>query len=250
MYFKNSSEACTVVMMTEVGKITVKPGEIVDIKHKIYAPMSRHIVRATEEEFLTFQEEKQGIVQTIIDQETTIGTDIIQDDSKVGTESTETTTVETEETTIETEETAPVIPDRCADCYADGKTPDAQKCENCNEPELEEETKPDVTTEETEASANTSGIDFLDGIKSFLTKGLVETPTEEETKAEEQALIVTETTNNKEIEDLEGQLDLLKQSWVEATKVKTKDKIAKQIKEVQKQIDKIKKHEDLINKQN
>ena len=232
MYFKNSSEACTVVMLTEVGKITVKPGEVVDIKHKIYAPISKHIVRATEEEFLTFQEAKQGLVQTIIDQETTIGTNVIQDDSKVGTEGTETETVKTEET-------AKVIPDKCADCYADGKTPDSQQCENCDKPETEE-TKKDAETEE---ASKESGNDFLNGIKSLLTKGLLETPTEEETKVEEQSLIVTETTNNKEIEDLEGQLDLLKQSWVEATKVKTKDKISKQIKEVQKQIDKIKKHE-------
>lgn len=234
MYFKNSSEGCTVVLMTEKGKITIKPGEVVDIKHKIFAPVSRHIVKATEEEYLTFREKTQGTIQAIIEQETTIGADIIRDDSKVGTESKETTAVE--------EGTITTVPEGNEE-NTDPESTEEESQEETEEEETKEETEEVV---QTEATSN----DFLNGIKSLLTKGILETPTKEEEKVEEQTLLVTETTNDNEITALEEQLETLKQSWVEATKVKTKDKIAKQIKEVQKQIDKIKKHQDLVEKQN
>jgi hypothetical protein len=65
MYLKNTSKTVTVVINTVVGKIGLKPGEVINLEHKLLPPVSAHIKKTTEEEYNNFRNPKmEGEEQT------------------------------------------------------------------------------------------------------------------------------------------------------------------------------------------
>lgn len=101
------------------------------------------------------------------------------------------------------------VPDKCGNCYADGKNPDQEKCERCNDPEA---TKKDEQNTEAEMT---------------------------EDQTEDQA-VVEGQENIETLESLEAKLEALKTKWQETTRPNRKEAIQKQIKEVQEKINKLK----------
>ena len=55
MYLKNSSDTAVVILNTVVGKIGLRPQEIINLEHKVLPPISDKVVRVTEEEYLSFR---------------------------------------------------------------------------------------------------------------------------------------------------------------------------------------------------
>ena len=101
------------------------------------------------------------------------------------------------------------VPDKCANCYEDGKNPDQEKCERCNDPEDIKKDEQDIEAEMTEG------------------------------QTEDQA-VVEGQENIETLESLEAKLEALKTKWQEATRPNRKEAIQKQIKEVQEKINKLK----------
>jgi hypothetical protein len=60
MYLKNSSDTAVVILNTVVGKIGLKPQEIINLEHKVLPPISDKVVRVTEEEYFTIKERRLG----------------------------------------------------------------------------------------------------------------------------------------------------------------------------------------------
>lgn len=56
MFLKNTSDRVVVVINTIVGKIGVKPQEIININHKVLPPISSYIKQVTEDEYLLFRQ--------------------------------------------------------------------------------------------------------------------------------------------------------------------------------------------------
>ena len=54
MYLKNTSKTVTVMLNTVVGRICMKPGEVINLEHKLLPPVSANIKKTTEEEFQKF----------------------------------------------------------------------------------------------------------------------------------------------------------------------------------------------------
>lgn len=90
MYLKNTSKTVTVMLNTVVGRICMKPGEVINLEHKLLPPVSANIKKTTEEEFRKFCNPEEALEDTNVDiQETqTIITAInqINDDVNNGKE--------------------------------------------------------------------------------------------------------------------------------------------------------------------
>lgn len=56
MYLKNTSATASVVLNTIVGKIGLKPGEIIDLQHKLLPPISKTVIQVDKEEYLSFRQ--------------------------------------------------------------------------------------------------------------------------------------------------------------------------------------------------
>lgn len=59
MYLKNTSKTTSIVINTLVGKIGIKPQEVIDLQHKLLPPVSSSIKTVTKEDYLLFRQEKQ-----------------------------------------------------------------------------------------------------------------------------------------------------------------------------------------------
>ena len=68
MYLKNISATALVTINTSVGKVGLKPLEVIDLKYKLVTPVSDSIRNATKEEFLQYLE-KTGGLKAVIDAE-------------------------------------------------------------------------------------------------------------------------------------------------------------------------------------
>lgn len=64
MYLKNMSTKTSVVINTARGKVGIRPQEVVDIRYKILPPISNALKQVEEEEYISFCEERDGIVAT------------------------------------------------------------------------------------------------------------------------------------------------------------------------------------------
>lgn len=188
MYLKNTSHTVAVILNTVVGKIGVKPGEVVNIEHKILPPISDKIVKATEEEYISF---RKGPIEMDKQDESTETQDT-GDNGQTGTEDDVDSTVESVQTIIE--DVSKTLGDNTA----------------------------------------------LDFVKNLLAPKFEILGVEPDTDA----LEVVETDSKDEIQQLEKQIEDLKVTWKDAPTPKKKDKISKQIKELQKQLEKLSKNAD------
>lgn len=69
MYLKNVSEKAVAILNTVVGKVAIKPGEVIKLQYKILPPVPSCLGKVTEEEFLSYIEQKEGALSTIIKQQ-------------------------------------------------------------------------------------------------------------------------------------------------------------------------------------
>ena len=181
MYLKNTSKRA-IVINTVIGKVGIKPGEIIDIKYKILPPVSSALVQVQEEEYISFCEKREGTIETVIKMEKP-----------------------------DVPEYKPVVPEENLD--------DLEKIEEPEEVEIQDP-----------------------GIMGFVNNLInPETKEKEEDKEKEKALKVVETETKDQITKLEQQIEDLKVVWSTATSPRRKEKIGKEIKELQKQLKKLKK---------
>lgn len=179
MYLKNTSENVSIVLNTSRGKIGIKPQEVVDIKYKILPPVSKSLKQVTEEDYLSFCEERDGTISAIIE---TKGKDA----------------------------------DKVAEVVKEEKLDDLEKTED----EV-------IETEIKDPS-------IMEFVASLIER-------KEENIEGNEALIVTETDSTDETTEIEQQIEDLKTAWSATRSPRKKEKIQKEIKELQKQLSKIKK---------
>ena len=67
MYLKNTSKTVTVMLNTVVGRICMKPGEVINLEHKLLPPVSANIKKTTEEEFRKFCNPEEALEDTNVD---------------------------------------------------------------------------------------------------------------------------------------------------------------------------------------
>ena len=67
MYLKNTSDSCIVIINTLVGKVPIKPGEIINVKHKILPIVSKNVIQVKEEDYLSFCQGKQQDKEQAVD---------------------------------------------------------------------------------------------------------------------------------------------------------------------------------------
>lgn len=168
MYLKNISGR-SVVINTTIGKLGIKPGEVIDLKYKVLPPMSTSLKEVSEEEFISFCKKRDGIVEEV---------------KKV----------------VESEVTEP------------------------------ESVVPEQKVEENIEVQDPSVMDFVNQLIN-----------PEPDKEQEEALKVVETQPDDQITKLEQQIEDLRVVWSTTNSPRRKEKIGKEIKELQKQLKKIKK---------
>ena len=217
MYLKNISQTAAVTINTVVGKVGLNPQEVIKLEEKILPPLPSSLREATEEEYLTFREKRYGVVEASIESQTNATEQHVESVEEVSK-----TTEEQSNSSLETSEKEEIV-----------ETPkEEETSETIKSIEIPEESK--------------GLISKLFNNKLFSVNGETEivTPVVEPIKENTQvpimdSLIVQETTCNTEKEELEKQLETLKETWKQTKQAKRKEKITKQIKELQKQIDKL-----------
>lgn len=201
MYFKNVSETMSITVNTVIGKLGVKPGECIELNEKIYPPLPSTLRKITEEEYHSFRQGKQPI-----------------------------------NTQVTAEKTEDVSKDTQLDTGLDNPNGTA-------------DVVPSI-----EATIETALQDpgIMDFVKNLLNKGAMENPepgqpvvekVEEKPKEivkPQQALKVKEVKKADVEKSIEEQINELKATWVETKNARKKEKLAKQIKELQKQSEKLK----------
>lgn len=220
MYLKNASTNTMVTIRTRMGKLSLKPGEVIDLKEKLYSPVSPNLKEATEEEYKSFlaggkQPEEQ----------------IKEMDNEVSGATDE----EIEQTITDSQNKIEAI--------------NAVKEELQSVEEITPETISNTINKLAKDIKDTGTLDFITKLfqanmmadKDVVIDQQEETIEEksEESIEEKDALKVQTTTENTQRKLIEEQIAGLKETWTKAKLPKKKEKIAKQIKELQKQLDKI-----------
>jgi len=178
MYLKNTSDRKIIMVSTVVGKIGLKPGEAVEVNHKLLPPINRNIKEITKEDYLLFRQGTEEIKKPVEEVAT-------QDVEQFG-----------QDTQIK-----------------------------------------DIETIAQEATKDLADNNVMEFISNLLATKFEENGEETDAKP----LEVQETDSKNEVEALETQIEQLKDTWVKEKAIRKKDKISKQIKELQKQLDKLKK---------
>lgn len=213
MYLKNRSDRMSIVINTVSGKIGMKPKEIINLNVKLLPPIPSNLVEVTEHDYLTFQEAKNGTMETIIESQTLANEIHDVPDKKMG----------------ETVVTNPITQEQTV-------TPD----------DITDQIKDDGIMDFVKTLFKSGMLDEPQNPQDMQTiiQDQPETPTEEavvvadETPAD--ALVVEDTNDQTELEKLESKLDELTKTWLETKAARKKEKLQKQIKELQKQINKLK----------
>ena len=205
MYLKNTSESVCVIINTIVGKVAVKPGEIINLKEKILPPLSKRIVEVTEEEYKTFCKGEQTI------EEPTTEVDNIQP-----TEPTQETPVVEQQATMDV----------------------AKQQETLNE--FAKMGNQDIVDWVNQLFKNNMLATATTDPEEIVTDTVDNVVVHEEpiNPPVEEALVTEETTTNKEKEELEKTIHALEETWKAAKTAKKKEKLGKQIKELKKQLEK------------
>lgn len=223
MYLKNISTNTSAVVNTKVGKICVKPGEVICLKEKVFSPLPRSLRQVSEEEYLNFRNPDTTVEKTLEER----ANELLDGDN----------------------ESDKIMEETIKDADLKIKAIDAIKTE------LPEDniTAEDLDNAIQKVSQDIKDEGTLDFIKSLLNLNMFgdkeviieeEKPKEkdeqeEEKPKEKEALKVQKTTNETEKELLEQQIDDLKKSWEKAKQPRKKERIYKEIQELQKQIDKL-----------
>ncbi len=210
-----------VMINTIVGKITVKPHEVINLKERILPPISRHLVEATEDDYLSFQEAKQGTVEAV--------TQLLDDKKEQSdTKVEETTVVENTENKVEVTTTKP-------------------------EPVLTEEQAQQQIIDSFNNIGNNAVAEWVQQLfnKNMLAtsnatqeiiqdtpENTIPIPVEDEIVEDEPSLVTQETEAEKEKKALEATIKELEETWKQTKAVRKKEKLAKQIKELKKQLEK------------
>ena len=201
MYFRNVSQTMSITINTVVGKLGVKPGECIELNEKIYPPLPSTLMKISEEEYFSFREGTKQHQKQV----EKVQTENVQPDGHVDTKLDETHVDDSENPTME------------------------------------------QTIEE---ALKDPGI--MDFVKSLLNKGVMEPPKDGEKVIEEitehpkeeikpqKALKVKEVKKADVELSIEEQITELKETWVQTKNARKKEKLAKQIKELQKQSEKLK----------
>lgn len=212
MYLKNRSDRMSIVINTVSGKIGMKPKEIINLNVKLLPPIPSNLVEVSEHDYLTFQEAKNGTMETIIESQT-LGNEIHDVPNKEMGETGVTNPITQEQT---------VTPDDITDQIKDDGIMDFVKTLFKSGMLDEPQNPQDMQT---------------------IIQDQPETSTEEEVVEDEtpaDALVVEDTNDQTELEKLESKLDELTKTWLETKAARKKEKLQKQIKELQKQINKLK----------
>ena len=223
MYLKNVSKNTTASINTKVGKICIRPGEVICLNEKVFSPLAPSLRQATEEEYLSFRNPDKAIENNIEEQ---------NDQPVAGTDKDDT------------------VDERIKDADLKIKAIDALKTELADKEDL---TKEDIDSTLDKISTEIKDEGTIDFIKSLFkfnlmadkpdvdeTATTVEVEEPEQKKPEEKtALKVQKTTDAAEKELLEQQIADLKESWAKAKQPRKKERIYKEIQELQKQIDKL-----------
>ena len=183
MYLKNVTKDISVVINTVVGKIGIKPGEVIDLKYKILPPVSRALKEVTQEEYEIFCNG---------------GKEIIKKDPEIKGED---------------------VPQTGSDDKQE-KLDDLEKLNDIT----------DVTDQIKDP-----------GIMGFV-NSLINPPTDDEDiEVDAKPLVVKESNSDDQLVKLNQQLDDLKATWQSSKSPRKKERISKEIKEIQKQIKKLSK---------
>ena len=223
MYLKNVSKNTTASINTKVGKICIRPGEVICLNEKVFSPLAPSLRQATEEEYLSFRNPDKEIENNIEEQ---------NDQPVAGTDKDDT------------------VDERIKDADLKIKAIDALKTELADKEDL---TKEDIDSTLDKISTEIKDEGTIDFIKSLFkfnlmadkpdvdeTATTVEVEEPEQKKPEEKAALkVQKTTDAAEKELLEQQIADLKESWAKAKQPRKKERIYKEIQELQKQIDKL-----------
>lgn len=207
MYLKNVSSTCTCIINTVVGKITVKPGEIINMKERVLPPISSNIRETTEEEYLQFREGKQNIMEQVIEQE------------------------EIAQTTDTPVPNTPVVDESSVDCSVEEETAPVDVPNTNNNPMVEF-----VQNLFPQNPSETDVPLFAENEQTIVKEDeSIEQPVVEE----QPALQVQKTDMEEQKEKLQQEITDLQQTWVETKAVSKKAKLGKQIKELKKQLEKL-----------
>ena len=211
MYLKNSSESVCVIINTIVGKVAIKPGEVINLKEKILPPLSKRIVEVSEEEYRNFCTGQPTPKEPVEEVVPAPNTDLTQENSIMESEA-----------TMESEPTMDVR---------------AQQ-ETINEfAKMGNQDIVDFVNQLFKKNMLATSHTDPQGIVED-TKDNVIYDEEKIIPSVEQSLVVEQTTINKEKQDLEKTIHALEETWKAAKTAKKKEKLGKQIKELKKQLEK------------
>ena len=211
MYLKNSSESVCVIINTIVGKVAIKPGEVINLKEKILPPLSKRIVEVSEEEYRNFCTGQSTPKEPVEEVVTAPNTDLAQENSTMESEATmaseATMDVNAQQETIN--EFAKMGNQDIVDFVNQLFKKNMLATSHTDPQGIVEDTKDNVIYDEAK----------------------IIPPVEE-------SLVVEQTTINKEKQDLEKTIHALEETWKAAKTAKKKEKLGKQIKELKKQLEK------------
>ena len=205
MYLKNSSESVCVIINTIVGKVAIKPGEVINLKEKILPPLSKRIVGVSEEEYRNFCTGQSTPKEPVEEVVTAPNTDPTQENPTMESEAT--MDVKAQQETIN--EFAKMGNQDIVDFVNQLFKKNMLATSNTDPQGIVEDTKDNVIYDEAK----------------------IIPPVEE-------SLVVEQTTINKEKQDLEKTIHALEETWKAAKTAKKKEKLGKQIKELKKQLEK------------
>lgn len=205
MYLKNSSESVCVIINTIVGKVAIKPGEVINLKEKILPPLSKRIVEVSEEEYRNFCTGQPTPKEPVEEVVPAPNTDLTQENSTMESEAT--MDVKAQQETIN--EFAKMGNQDIVDFVNQLFKKNMLATSNTDPQGIVEDTKDNVIYDEAK----------------------IIPPVEE-------SLVVEQTTINKEKQDLEKTIHALEETWKAAKTAKKKEKLGKQIKELKKQLEK------------
>ncbi len=227
MYYKNESDTKAVVINTVIGKLGVRPQQIIKVTHKIIPPIPSSLLKATEEEYLFFCKTAAQTKESSSTMETTAGGEACSVDTTVDTQNLEVATLNS----LPIEEQEFVITEIL-------ETTD----NNENSLDVTKDLNDDDVTSFVKTLLSFKGGPESVALEQELTTQLndIENTAQENKNLQADTLKVVATTKEQEYANITEKLNLLRQDWLNTKTVRKKEKIQKQIKELEKQQNKLK----------
>ena len=214
MYLKNVSSTCTCIINTVVGKVCIKPGEVINLVERILPPVSSNVVKTTEEEYLLFQEGRKSVMEQVIEQ-------VEQEDNET-------------ENTIEE---VPVTPPEQTDIVIETpQTPVVSQTTLDNLNNIQNNPMVDFVQNLFNKDSVSAEVPLFAETEETVIEEVPVIPPEPQN---EEALQTKETTQETEKEKLQQEIKDLQDTWIKTRAAKTKERLGKQIKELKKQLEKL-----------